>query len=279
MPFVSIVCPYRDSLPFLQALVSNVRNQTFSDWELILIDDGSLDDGAEVAHLLAREDSRIRTLSAPARGKADPDGPWWPRNYGIACSQGRLIAFLDADDLWHPTKLERQIHYLDSTHSDLCITGYARFAEQDTMLRSWRLPPATVNYTRLRLGNVIPLLTALIKREFIPHGFRPAKHEDYLLWLDSFRARPDIKCSTIPELLAFHRRHKDNLTASRVAMAVWAYSVFRRHGCSIVSSMASLMPWFANQYVQWIRCFSNPLLCTLSHALEVQSALRLPPKA
>jgi len=279
MPFVSIICPYRNSLPFLQALAANVRSQTFLDWELILIDDSSLDGGAEVAHLLARKDSRIRSLSAPVRGKADPDGPWWPRNYGIACSQGQLIAFLDVDDLWHPTKLERQIHYLATTNSDLCITGYARFADQEVMLRYWRLPPETVHYARLRVGNAIPLLTVLIKREFISHGFRPAKHEDYLLWLDSFRARPDMTCSTVPELLAFHRRHKNNFTSSRIAMAIWAYSVFSWHGCSIVSSMASLVPWFANQYVQWIRCFRNPLLCTLSHALEVPSALRLPPKA
>lgn len=276
-PLISIISPYRDSRLFLESVVSTVRNQTYSNWELLLIDDCSLDGGPRLAELLACQDSRIRCISSPIRGKEDTDGPWWPRNYGISCCTGSLIAFLDVDDLWHPAKLERQVQHLYLTKSDICITGYARFTEGRSRLNSWRLPPPIVDYARLRRGNVIPMLTVLIRRDLIVNGFQPVNHEDYLFWLDTFKVHPSLLCTTVPELLAFHRRHGRNLTSSRIGMAAWAYSVFRRHGCSHHSSLQFLADWFINQCIQYSRSLGNPLSYTLSDALQGRAPISLPP--
>lgn len=277
MATVSIICPYRDSENFLRPLVANVLQQTYVDWELLLINDDSSDEGPEIAAKLASQNSRIRSLTAPLRKCGDHIGPWWPRNHGIVNSDGKFIAFLDVDDLWHPYKLQRQIHQLTALQSDMSITGYARFCEHREKLSTWILPPFQITYQRLLIGNAIPLLTAIVKRELISDGFRPSKHEDYLLWLDVFNAHPGIVCMTVPELLAFHRRHKHNLTASRIQMASWTYSVYRNHGYSRLLSLLKLLPWGVNHFFQQTKCLLNPLKCALSDALETKSPAILPP--
>lgn len=125
---VSIICPYRDAAAFLPGLIANVRLQSHPDWELLLIDDGSLDAGPDLARSAARGDQRIRLLRAPARPSASPQlGPWWPRNVGLAKASHGLIAFLDVDDRWHPAKLQRQIQCQVAVGAQISVTGYARF--------------------------------------------------------------------------------------------------------------------------------------------------------
>ena len=277
MTTISIICPYRDSEKFLRQLYANVRQQTFADWELLLINDDSSDSGPEIAAELATQDNRVHALTAPRRGNEDDSGPWWPRNFGIIQSNGQFIAFLDVDDLWHPYKLQLQIHQITTLGSDMSITGYARFRENREELSRWMLPPYRITYKRLLNGNAIPLLTVIIKRELVSEGFRPSRHEDYLFWLDIFKSHPTIVCLTIPALLAFHQRHKESLTSCRLQMASWAYKVYRNHGYSRLLSLIRLIPWSMTQLSQQIRSSLNPLRSMLSDALGAKSPIVLPP--
>ena len=103
-PLVSVITPVRDAADTLAETVASVRAQTRGDWEMLLIDDGSTDGSAALAAGFAAADPRTRALPL-----GPPLGTAAARNRGIAAARGRYIAFLDADDLWRPEKLARQI--------------------------------------------------------------------------------------------------------------------------------------------------------------------------
>ncbi|MCP9786675.1 glycosyltransferase family 2 protein [Cyanobium sp. N5-Cardenillas] len=276
-PAISVVCAYRNGSAFLPELLASVQRQVMAHWELLLVDDGSTDGGPLLAAEAASSDSRIRPMSAPPRPTVSPAGPWWPRNIGIGAARAPWIAFLDVDDLWHPLKLERQLALHRTLGLDLSVTGYARFHHGRPKLSSWRCPPQHLQHRGLLRGNVIPLLTVMVRRDWLEEGFRPVPHEDYLLWLDLFRQRPHLKYGCLPELLAAYRLHDANLTARRPALAAWVYGVHRCHGRRRFQSAAVLLPWASHQLCTALDWRLRPLTGSLNQALSAVPPWLLPP--
>ena len=273
---VSIICPYRDAARFLPDLIQNVLQQTYAHWELLLIDDSSVDRGPSIAFAASRTDRRIRALTAPQRSADAMSGPWWPRNFGILHAQHALVAFLDADDRWHPAKLQRQLIYHQDKSVDISITGYAKYDPALDTLICWRLPPDNVDYKSLLWGNRIPMLTVIVDRSLVLDGFQPCRHEDYLLWLNLFRKSQSIRCKTIHEMLGFYAVHANNLTSNRLMMPVWAYSVFQRHGIPTCSRPLYLIRWCFGQVLNQLRLRMHRLPLRLSKLLLEETPRRLP---
>jgi len=124
MPSVSIVVATYNQAGFLTEAVASVRAQTFADWELLVVDDGSTDDTAAVAARF-RDDDRLRYLPGAHAERAVA------RNRGVAAATGDLVAFLDADDLWRPEKLARQVAALAAAPgAGACYTA-SRFVDRD----------------------------------------------------------------------------------------------------------------------------------------------------
>ncbi|MCP9849449.1 glycosyltransferase family A protein [Cyanobium sp. Morenito 9A2] len=98
-PSIAVVIPVHNGSALLRDTLQSVQRQSLTDWELIVLDDGSRDDSAAIATAIARDDPRIRVITQPNAGVSIA------RNRGVAASAAPLIAFLDADDLWHPDKL------------------------------------------------------------------------------------------------------------------------------------------------------------------------------
>ncbi|PSM46076.1 glycosyl transferase family A [Chroococcidiopsis sp. CCALA 051] len=105
MPKVSVIIPAYNSIAYLPATLDSVLRQTFTDFEVLIVDDGSSDNTAAWGSQI--QDRRIQFITQANQGTCAA------RNTGIALAQGEYIAFLDADDLWHPTKLAKQVRYLD----------------------------------------------------------------------------------------------------------------------------------------------------------------------
>jgi glycosyltransferase involved in cell wall biosynthesis len=198
---------------------------------------------------------------------------------GLAHATAPWVAFLDADDLWHPRKLERQLALHAATGAALSVTGYGRFAAGDPRLADWRLPPARFGYATLRRVNVIPMLTLLLRRDLLAEGFQPCPHEDYLRWLDLFRRHPHLQGHTLPELLAFYRLHGGNLTAARWSMPLWTYRVYRCHGVASPAAVAGLLPWGLGQLQAALRSRRRPLGLSLAEATAADPPPPLPPQA
>ncbi len=111
-PLVSVVVPAYNAAPFLGRTLASISAQTYANLEIVVVDDGSTDGTAEIIADAARRDARIRAYPGPHRGTAAA------RNFGASRATGDLLAPCDADDLWHPEKIRRQVEALDGAPPD-----------------------------------------------------------------------------------------------------------------------------------------------------------------
>lgn len=119
---ISIITPCYNAEPYIARTIQSIQNQTITDWEMIIVDDGSNDNSADIIKDFASKDARIKLFQKENGGSASA------RNMGLALAQGEFIQFLDADDTIEPTKIERQItlmeqELLDVTYSDYCMVN------------------------------------------------------------------------------------------------------------------------------------------------------------
>ena len=213
MPTVSVVIGTYNSARWLGATIDSVRRQTFQDWELVIVDDGSTDDTRRVVGGHA-DDPRIRYVLQTRAGRSAA------RNRGIAMSSGPLVAFLDADDLWRPEKLAKQVSALGAEPAaGLCYTA-ARFIDAAGRQLPIRKPLRAVSgriLPRLMRGNVIILASVLVRRTCLDAvgAFEATLHacEDWDLWLRLARRYP---VAVVDEELTLYRVHGDNTARAKV---------------------------------------------------------------
>ena len=117
---ISIVVPVYNAEKFIKETLKTVINQTYKNWELILVDDASTDNSVKLINDFVRKDKRIKLYDH--KGKNLGAGP--TRNLGTKHARGRYVAFLDADDLWHPEKLERQLNFVKQNDAAFICTSY-----------------------------------------------------------------------------------------------------------------------------------------------------------
>ena len=263
MPALSVVVPYRNAAQFIPDFVLMLQRQSFTDWRCFLVDDQSTDDGALIAAQSVDGDDRFELLSFYG-SKAIP-GPAAVRNFALARVTTPLVAFCDVDDLWHPLKLERQLAFHDFHNLDLSVTGYWRFRDAfDFPIVSSRCPPETLSYRQLFGGNPIPMLSVIVRSDFLKDGMPEMRHEDFALWLDVFRTNPGLRYGCLPEGLAFYRLHSGSITSHRWKMPCWAFAVFRRQGLSPLGLFQAMLLWCSYQLRQLVYSFqivreSNPM--------------------
>lgn len=159
-PDISIVIPVYNRSQTIARAVRSALDQTFLDCEIIVVDDGSVDDTVAVVERLGA--SNVRILKQPRNGGAAS-----ARNAGIRAARGRWIAFLDSDDTWRPDKLRRQMLHLDNRSSKTlgCVTGYDIHKAGQTKTVVFDLTPQKF-YNEIVFGcSVSPGSTLLIRRD------------------------------------------------------------------------------------------------------------------
>jgi len=182
---VSVIVPTYNRAHLITEAIDSILNQTFKDFELIIVDNYSSDDTESIVKSYA--DERIRYFKHQNNGLVSIN-----RNYGINKSRGEYTAFLDDDDLWLPEKLEKQVEFLDSdkelglVYSDTYIIGSNGNLREHTYF--YRIKPFRGNvFNKLLQGNFIPMLTVVIRKEVLDKvgGFNPRYKicQDYDLWL------------------------------------------------------------------------------------------------
>ena len=191
MTTVSVVMPVYDAAQSLSASIDGVRGQSFDDWELLCVDDGSSDGSGEIVAQAAAADERIRLIRLEGR-----NGAAVARNTAIESSRGRYVAFCDADDIWLPHKLDAQLEHARETGSPLTFTSYAKIHGDDPVTAAtWsggdRVVRARdrVTYRDLRRENFIGCSTAMYDADVLGRRTMPLidRRQDYGLWLDLLR--------------------------------------------------------------------------------------------
>lgn len=220
LPLVSVIVPFRNAAATLPQTLASLSGQTIPDWEALLVDDASADDSAALAAVAARTDARIRLLR-----HGDRQGAAAARNTAIRASRGRFIAFLDADDLWLPHKLERQIPVL-LAGAPLVFSGYERIDIHGRTL-SQVIPPARVCYRDLLAGNPIGCLTAIWDTIAFGRCELPLLplHEDYAFWLNLLRS--GAHGQGLPDILARYRVSPASQSGQKLRAARATWSILR----------------------------------------------------
>lgn len=216
MPQVSVVMPVFNGEAFLEEALDSVLAQTFADWELIVVNDGSRDGTAAIAERYAEKDRRIRVITQSNRGLAAS------RGVAVAAAQGALVAFLDADDVWLEHKLQRQVEAAAGHPECAIITSDALSFDVAGVvvpsLKTWYKPGSGDVLDRLLFGNFIPPSAAMARRgpllavstyDVPPPGYG----EDWLMWMQ-IAARAPIHF--VDEVLVRRRIH-DGAMSSQAA--------------------------------------------------------------
>lgn len=220
---VSIVMPVHNAERYLEEAIRSVMTQTYSHWELIVVDDASTDRSVEIATALSLEDTRIKVYSNPA-----PTGyPATPRNMAVELAKGRYIAFLDSDDMWLPGKLEHQLPFFsESEKIGVVFSNYEKIDEDSERDNRVIKARKITDYKKLLLGNVIGNVTAIYDTERVGKVyFQKVRHEDYAMWL-SILKRGYVARNT-GEVMALYRVTGNSVSAHKLHLLSWQWSIYR----------------------------------------------------
>lgn len=217
---VSIVMPLYNCAECLPVSINSVLQQTYKNWELLVVDDASTDSSLEIARQFATADSRIKVFPLAKNGGAAK-----ARNVAISAARGQYLSFLDSDDLWLPHKVSTQVEFLKSRKIGFCFGSYRRWNGADQISAPVPVPQA-VRYTDLLCGNVIPCLTVLLDRERIESFRMPeTPHEDYATWLGILRKGQTAYGMQLD--LARYRVSPHSLSANKLKSALWTWQILR----------------------------------------------------
>lgn len=184
MPKVSIIMPYYNAAEYIFETVECVINQTFKDWELILVDDRSpAPETEETLRKVKAMDDRIRVLRALVNAGAGA-----ARNIGIEDAQGRYLAFCDSDDWWYPTKLEEQLKWMEENGYELTCTWYEDANEKLEPYYTMKQAPKQSYKSMISGCNIgtpgVIFDTKRIGKKYMP---RLRRAEDWGLWMTILR--------------------------------------------------------------------------------------------
>lgn len=159
---VSVITPCFNAAPYIQRTIASVQAQTISDWEMIIVDDGSTDNSVSIIRIIAAQDARIRLIEKENGGSASA------RNLGLQYAHGEYIQFLDADDTLAPDKFEKQINLMESNHLDVSYTDYREFNPDGTIEELKGLNESLLHVlVAWGVLGTIPQHVYLYKRDFI----------------------------------------------------------------------------------------------------------------
>ncbi|WP_413438375.1 glycosyltransferase family 2 protein [Sulfuriferula sp. GW1] len=219
-PGVSIIMPCYNAAPHLPQSVGSVLSQTFTDWELIAIDDGSSDDTLTL--LQAQKDPRIRVHTQSNQGVSAA------RNAGLALARGQYVAFLDADDTWAPTFLAKLFASLQGRpDAVLAYCGWQNIGLPGPRGEPF-IPPDYETPAKLEAllgGCRWPIHAALTRRDAIvaAGGFNPlyTNAEDYALWLQVATVAPIARVAEVLAFYHFHGAAQASANHARAALQLW----------------------------------------------------------
>ena len=193
-PLVSVIIPLYNAEKYISETIESVINQTYENWELLVVDDCSTDNSREIVKSFKQKDSRIRLIES----EINFGGPARPRNIGIDNSQGEYIAFLDADDVWLKNKLEIQLNLLiENNNFDLLDANAYTIDEKSKKLGVLRIKKVykILKYffkkkNILILSNFVNINTILMKNQNLPR-FKEDKNliaiEDWMFWIENLQ--------------------------------------------------------------------------------------------
>ena len=228
---VSIITPTFNAENFILNTIKSVVNQTYKNWELLVVDDGSFDRTPLILKQFAKTDKRIKLHILKTNSGAAA-----ARNFGISKSEGHYIAFLDCDDLWHPLKLELQTSYMISSQRYFSYHRHNKVSSNGKLIKKFT-PPNKLDYKRALLYN--PLHTSSVMYDATKLGkiYMPLirKRQDYGLWLRILKATDGY---LLDETLSYYVQRQGSMSEKKVELIKYNWLIYRKwEDLSVVQSL------------------------------------------
>jgi teichuronic acid biosynthesis glycosyltransferase TuaG len=242
---VSIITPTYNAEKYIRETLQSVLNQSYQNWEMILADDASKDNTVAIIEEFGLKDSRIKLFKLP-----ENRGNGFARNAALEKASGKYIAYLDADDLWFPEKLEKQIQFLKTNNLHFTFSFYDSIDEEGNNLNRRVESPNPLTYKELFFCNYVGNLTAIYDADYFGKIILETsqKRQDWRIWLTILQQIKTAKPVTEP--LAFYRIRKDSVSSSKFKLIKHNFGVYREfHGYNLVFSVLLMMIFLFMQLV------------------------------
>ena len=228
---ISIIMAAYNAEKTIEQAINSVLNQTYPDFELLVVNDCSNDRTVELVENIEAKDSRVRLIS-----NAKNSGVSYTRKHGLEEAKGSWIAILDSDDAWAPEKLEKQIDLQKRMNADLLFTGSA-FMDSDGRPIDWYLhAPMEVTYRQLLKQNVLSNSSALVRKELYAKYYAAGDemHEDFAIWLSILKEGK--KAYGVDEPLLIYRIAKSSKSGNKAKAAKMNWNTYRYVGLNPIEA-------------------------------------------
>lgn len=228
---ISIIMAAYNAERTIGQAVTSVLNQTYKNFELLIIDDCSADNTASIAEKFREEDERVRVIR-----NTKNSGVSYTRRHGLKEANGEWIAVLDSDDAWTSDKLEKQMRLQKETGGDLLYTG-STFMDNDGKPIDWYLhAPQKIGYRQLLKQNLISNSSSLVRKELYEKYYvsDDRMHEDFAVWLGILKSG---ECAYgIDEPLLIYRLSKKSKSGNKFKAAKMNWNTYRYMGLNFFSA-------------------------------------------
>lgn len=266
----SIILPVFNAATTIQDTLESIFNQTFKRFELIIINDGSTDDSLnkindfiKVKHV---KNSQIKIFNQNNQGVANA------RNNGINKANANYIAFIDADDLWHPKKLYEAYKYINKLKPDILYSDYTIIDQNNFVLGSVKCPDF-LNYEKMLCQNFIALSSSIISINFLNDiRFKSIGHEDYKFWLDLMSSnKKQIKCLKLisKETLLFYRQSQNSISANKINAIKWHFNIIKSQNIRLDYKFFYFLNYLFKNIIKYLKIHCVKLINRKSNVTKI----------
>ncbi len=238
-PKVSIIVPLYNTKKLLSETIESVLSQTYTNWEMIIVDDCSTDGSYEYAMTFSEIDQRIQVYKLDCNS-----GPGAATKYGFEKAKGEMIAFLDSDDLWMPVKLERQITFMIDHQYEFTCTNYEQINEKSSRIGRTIHCKEQADYRSVLRTCPVGSSTVVITYDLLGKVDIPTirKNNDYSLWLRILKIYPYVY--GMQETLMLYRIWPQSISYNKFKKVKYSWRVFREYeGFSVMFSLFLILEW------------------------------------
>jgi teichuronic acid biosynthesis glycosyltransferase TuaG len=239
---VSIITPCYNSEKYIQETYNSINNQSYSNWEWIVINDNSDDMSLDLLLKISNYDKRVIILN-----NSFNCGSAFSRNRGIEIAKGSFLTFIDSDDIWLPNFIEKVLYYMINNDFDFVFTSYERRDETLDLNYGIFNVPNKVSFDDLLKSCPISCLTACINLNKLPKLFMPnyKSRQDYALWLNYLKHTPHAY--GLNESLAIYRIRRNSLSRNKFKSAIYQFLIYYDFlNFNIIKSLYFFIHWFFN---------------------------------
>lgn len=245
---ISIIIPVHNAENFIKDTIDCVREQSYGNWELLMIEDGSTDHTMDIvtAYLDELCDERIRLVKREIHSSKERlFGAARARNLGLSLARGRYIAYLDADDYWREDKLEKELAFLKEKNAGFVFTGYEFGDEKARGTGKVVHVPETLNYRQALANTTIFTSTVMLDTEKIEKSLMEMpyiKSEDTASWWNILKT--GVTAYGLNENLVIYRRAGKSLSSNKIEAIRRIWNLYRQAAhLSVFASVCYFVPW------------------------------------